>query len=72
MITDQLKPTREQAISGTVIGRNGGTYRIRTGSGREITATSAIARRVGSNVTVLSGEIVGESGNLVPAKTYTV
>lgn len=72
MITDKLKPTREQAISGTVIGRNGGTYRIRTASGREITATSAIVRRVGFNVTVLSGEVVGESGNLIPAKIYTL
>lgn len=67
-----INPKKPQSISGTVIGKNGTTYRVRTGSGKVITATSSKPWAIGSEVTVLSGEIIGGSGLQRTQKTFQV
>ncbi|MGD9948919.1 MAG: hypothetical protein AB7U29_10625 [Desulfobulbus sp.] len=67
-----INPKQEQPVSGTVIGRAGTLYRVRTGSGKVITATSSSTWAIGSGVTVLAGEIVGKAGRMMPTKIYRV
>ena len=67
-----INPQKPQSLTGTVIGKNGTTYRVRTGSGKVITATSSKSWAIGSGVTVLSGEIIGSSGLLRMQKTFQV
>ena len=67
-----INPQKAQPMTGEVVGRIGSQYRVQTGSGKVITATSATAWPIGAGVTVLAGEIVGPAGRSQPSKIYPV
>jgi len=67
-----INPKNEQPVSGTVISSSGATYRVRTGSGRILTATATATWTVGTSVTVLGGVIIGAAGRQKTAKIYQV
>ena len=69
MITTTPPP---QATTGTVVGRTGTTYQVRTGAGRTITAESATLYAIGDPVTVLAGQIIGRAGRPQPSIIYEV
>jgi len=67
-----INPKNEQPVSGVVTSRSGATYRVRTGSGRILTATATSAWTIGAIVTVLGGVIIGAAGRQKTAKIYQV
>lgn len=67
-----INPKKSQPVTGEVIGRIGSQYRVQTGSGKVILATSSTSWAIGSGVTVLAGEIVGPAGRPQPSKIYQV
>lgn len=67
-----INPKKQQSLSGTVIGKTGTSYRVRTASGNVLTATSSKPWAIGSGVTVLSGEIIGGGCLLRMRKTFQV
>ncbi len=67
-----INPQKVRSVSGTVIGKKGGLYRIQTRSGKVIMATSSASWTLGADVTVLSGEIISAAGREKTLKTYQV
>jgi len=67
-----INPKQQQAVSGTIISKKDGVYRIETRSGKIIQATASLAWSVGATVTVLSGEIIGSAGRVKNSNVYQV
>ena len=58
--------------SGTIVGREGMTYLVATGSGKTQRAWSDIDWPLSSQVMVSAGVIVGRTGKPQPSKVYNV
>nr|WP_321465173.1 hypothetical protein [uncultured Desulfobulbus sp.] len=67
-----INPQKVHPVSGIVIAKKDGLYRIRIRSGKVMTATSSVSWNIGMEVTVLSGEIIGAAGRSKSAKVFRV
>jgi hypothetical protein len=67
-----INPQSERPVAGTVTGRFPGGYLVRTAGGRSIRAASTETWIIGTQVTVLAGQIIGQSGRAQPSKIYEV
>lgn len=59
-------------VSGQIVQKSRSRWYVRTSSGRIVAATSFDAWKIGDNVVVVSGQIIGRAGRAQAPNVYEV